>query len=226
MTGRFEVYVQLLSGEEGKVAISTDGGRWPSWSSQSDEFFYRRGTEMIVVPIELEPSVRHGTPEIPFDWPFRTDALDKVIAAKLMNESGTKVDPTHLPVPLTYDVIRLENPEVGGRLVKIRAECQLASVLALGWLILALATAFSPYLASGEIEHRWYWSGALLAGAILMYFRFWERKERLFWSYKNHWDLMKTEGSHKYVNAAIKHHTSSADSGQAPVEEPKRSSER
>jgi len=70
VTGRFEVYVQLLSGEEGKVAISTDGGRWPSWSSQSDEIFYRRGTEMIVVPIELEPSVRHGTPEIPFDWPY------------------------------------------------------------------------------------------------------------------------------------------------------------
>ena len=69
-TGRDEVYVQPLSGEGGKVAISTDGGLWPRWSPKGDELFYRRGTAMMVVPIELEPSVRPGSPELLFNGPY------------------------------------------------------------------------------------------------------------------------------------------------------------
>ena len=69
-TRRYEVYVQPLSGEGGKVAISTDGGRWPRWSPQGNELFYRRGTEMMVVPIELEPSFRPEVPEALFDGSY------------------------------------------------------------------------------------------------------------------------------------------------------------
>ena len=69
-TGRFEVYVRPLSGEGGKVPISTDGGRRPRWSPQGDELFYRRGSAMMVVPVDLEPSFRPGTPELLFDGPY------------------------------------------------------------------------------------------------------------------------------------------------------------
>ena len=69
-TGRREVYVQPLSGEGGKVPISTDGGQWPRWSPKGDELFYRRGRAMMVVPVDLEPSFRPGTPELLFDGPY------------------------------------------------------------------------------------------------------------------------------------------------------------
>jgi len=69
-TGRREVYVQPLSGEGGKVPISTDGGRSPRWSPKGDELFYRRGSAMMVVPVDLEPSFRPGTPELLFDGPY------------------------------------------------------------------------------------------------------------------------------------------------------------
>ena len=69
-TGRFEVYVQPLSGEGGREVISIDGGQWPRWSPQGDELFYRRGTAMMVVPVDLEPSFRAGTPELLFDGPY------------------------------------------------------------------------------------------------------------------------------------------------------------
>lgn len=52
------------------MPISTDGGRWPRWSPKGDELFYRRGTEMMVVPIELEPTFRPGSPELLFDGPY------------------------------------------------------------------------------------------------------------------------------------------------------------
>ena len=52
------------------MAISTDGGQWPRWSPNGDELFYRRGTAMMVVPVELEPPVRPGTPETLFDGPY------------------------------------------------------------------------------------------------------------------------------------------------------------
>ena len=52
------------------MAISTDGGQWPRWSPKGNELFYRRGTEMMVVRVELEPSIRPGAPELLFDGPY------------------------------------------------------------------------------------------------------------------------------------------------------------
>ena len=69
-TGQFEVYVQPLSGEGGKVVISTGGGRLPRWSPKGDELFYRRGTALMVVPVDLEPSFRPGSPELLFEGAY------------------------------------------------------------------------------------------------------------------------------------------------------------
>ncbi len=69
-TGRDEIYVQPIATEGSKIAISTDGGQWPRWSPKGDELFYRRGSTMMVVPVQLEPSFRRGTPKPLFEGPY------------------------------------------------------------------------------------------------------------------------------------------------------------
>lgn len=66
-TGREEIYVRAISGEGGKVSVSIDGGTRPRWSTSGSEIFYMRGTTMISVPVELDPTFRPGTPEPLFD---------------------------------------------------------------------------------------------------------------------------------------------------------------
>jgi len=66
-TGREEIYVQALSGSGGKVPVSVDGGIWPRWSRSGDELFYMRGTTMMSVPVELEPTFRPGIPRVLFE---------------------------------------------------------------------------------------------------------------------------------------------------------------
>ncbi len=68
-SGRQEVYVQPYPGPGRKYPISTEGGRAPTWSGKGDELFYRSpdATRMMVVPVELEPWFRPGTPRILFE---------------------------------------------------------------------------------------------------------------------------------------------------------------
>jgi Tol biopolymer transport system component len=66
-TGRFEVYVSAVSGKGGKYPISVDGGTQPVWSRDGKELFYRKGVSMMSVPIETEPSFKHGKPQKLFE---------------------------------------------------------------------------------------------------------------------------------------------------------------
>ena len=68
--GRDEIYVQALSGEGGRVPVSVDGGIWPRWSVSGDELFYRQGTTMMAVPVELDPTFRPGIPRVLFDGDY------------------------------------------------------------------------------------------------------------------------------------------------------------
>lgn len=43
-TGRDEIYVQPFLGLGAKVQISTDGGKYPRWSSKGGELFYQLET--------------------------------------------------------------------------------------------------------------------------------------------------------------------------------------
>ena len=76
VTGRFEVYVQRFPGLGDRRAISANGGQAPTWAPDGRALFYlgTRGggapEEMVVVPIDPEPSLSLGTPEVlfaPFD---------------------------------------------------------------------------------------------------------------------------------------------------------------
>ena len=64
-TGRREVYVQRFPTLGGKQSISTGGGRQPSWSS--DGLFYRSPSGMMRVPVETEPTLTLGSPEVLFE---------------------------------------------------------------------------------------------------------------------------------------------------------------
>ena len=51
--GREEIYVTRYPGPGEKYKISTDGGNEPLWSPDGRELFYRNGTKMIVVAVDV-----------------------------------------------------------------------------------------------------------------------------------------------------------------------------
>jgi len=76
-SGRYEIYVQELS-ESGAMGrrfnISAAGGAEPMWSRDGRTLFYRVGTQLIAVDVELDPEFRAAVPrplirEFPGDAP-------------------------------------------------------------------------------------------------------------------------------------------------------------
>jgi len=72
-SGREEVYVRALSGDGGRVQVSTGGGGEPLWSRDGRRLFYRAGTGIVAATIATSPSLA-VTERVPlFDGPFATD---------------------------------------------------------------------------------------------------------------------------------------------------------
>ena len=71
-SGRAEVYVQPLDGQEQRLQISTAGGIEPVWSRSGKELFFRRGREMVAVRIETAPRLSVGRQDALFagDYAF------------------------------------------------------------------------------------------------------------------------------------------------------------
>ena len=67
---RDEIYVQPYSSEGGIVQISNNGGRQAVWSHDGRELFYRSGDTMMVVPIQMEPTFKAGTPQLLFEGTY------------------------------------------------------------------------------------------------------------------------------------------------------------
>jgi Tol biopolymer transport system component len=65
-SGANEVYLTTFPDGAGKWQVSTSGGAWPRWSRNGEEILYREGTgsvaRMMSVPVQIEPSLRLGTP--------------------------------------------------------------------------------------------------------------------------------------------------------------------
>jgi hypothetical protein len=69
-TGRYEVYAAPTSGQADRVQISIEGGEEAVWSPTRDRVFFRNGTMLMAVPIEVEgSSIRAGSPTPVFDDP-------------------------------------------------------------------------------------------------------------------------------------------------------------
>jgi eukaryotic-like serine/threonine-protein kinase len=69
-SGRSEIYVEPVPGPGGRWQISSDGGEQPRWVRNGREIFYRNGTKMMSVPVELTPTFRAGKPVELFDHKF------------------------------------------------------------------------------------------------------------------------------------------------------------
>jgi Tol biopolymer transport system component len=69
-TGRHEVYVQPYPGPGAKWPISTDGGTEPVWSPDGGSLFYRRGEQVVMVPVQTTPEFSAGVARVLFEGPF------------------------------------------------------------------------------------------------------------------------------------------------------------
>ena len=69
-SGQAEIYVKPYPGPSGIVQISTDGGKWPLWSHNGRELFYRRGDKMMAVSIRTEPTFEAGKPRLLFEGTY------------------------------------------------------------------------------------------------------------------------------------------------------------
>jgi Tol biopolymer transport system component len=71
-TGRDEVYIKHVTGGEGRLQISTDGGMSPVWSPDGRELFYGAGSQLMSVTMKLGATAQASRPrrvlEGPYTW--------------------------------------------------------------------------------------------------------------------------------------------------------------
>lgn len=69
-TGRDEVYVAPYPGPGATVPVSTDGGAQPLWARGGRELYYRIGSQVMVVDVELGEELAAGAPRLLFEGAF------------------------------------------------------------------------------------------------------------------------------------------------------------
>jgi Tol biopolymer transport system component len=70
--GQPNVYLTRYPEGEIKLLISgEEGGGEPVWSPDGSELFYRSGDKMMLVPIQTEPRINVGSPEVLFEGSYR-----------------------------------------------------------------------------------------------------------------------------------------------------------
>ena len=69
-SGQAEVYVRPYPGQGGIVPVSIDGGLEPMWAPKGRELFYRNGTQMMVVPVQTEPTFKAEKPRLLFEGSY------------------------------------------------------------------------------------------------------------------------------------------------------------
>ncbi|MBI4480546.1 MAG: PD40 domain-containing protein, partial [Acidobacteria bacterium] len=62
-SGQREIYVQPYPGPGGKWQISSDGGQEPVWNPKGGELFYRSGSKMMAVDVQVGQASRPAPSE-------------------------------------------------------------------------------------------------------------------------------------------------------------------
>jgi eukaryotic-like serine/threonine-protein kinase len=75
-SGQREVYIRPLEGTSRGVQVSSEGGDEPVWSPRGGELFYRRGPQMLAVPVSTARDITLGSPAILFEGRFDTDPFN------------------------------------------------------------------------------------------------------------------------------------------------------
>ena len=68
-SGIEEIYLRPFPAKEPKVTISNEGGQRPFWSPDGSELFYLSGRQLMVVPMQYQPSLNPGISEKLFELP-------------------------------------------------------------------------------------------------------------------------------------------------------------
>ena len=66
-SGRAEVFLQSFPELGRKVPVSVEGGTDPLWSKDGSEVFFRNGSSMMTVSIQLQPDLRLSPPTMLFE---------------------------------------------------------------------------------------------------------------------------------------------------------------
>ena len=74
-SGAVEVYLQPYPGPGSTRPVSIGGGDNPVWSRDGRELFYRLDGRMMVVEVDLEPTLRVSPPQELWDEPYRAGAV-------------------------------------------------------------------------------------------------------------------------------------------------------
>jgi serine/threonine-protein kinase len=73
-TGQMEIYIQAYPDGGQKLQLSTGGGTEPMWARNGRELFYRRGDQMLAVPIQTTPALVVGRATVLFEQPYQRRA--------------------------------------------------------------------------------------------------------------------------------------------------------
>jgi Tol biopolymer transport system component len=73
-TDVFEVYVRPFPGAGARVQVSTKGGSEPLWAHSGRTLYYRRGSELVAVPVTLGATFSMGEPRVVLSGDYLTDA--------------------------------------------------------------------------------------------------------------------------------------------------------
>jgi serine/threonine-protein kinase len=74
-SGRFEVYIESLTGDRLKYQASNTGGAEAVWSPAADELFYRAGDRIMAVPLSKNPDSPVGVPGVLFEGRYQKSAI-------------------------------------------------------------------------------------------------------------------------------------------------------
>ncbi len=74
-SGRAEVYVGAFPDPRGQWQVSSGGGKEPLWAPNGRELFYRSGSKIVAVAVEMEPVFTVGTREVLFEEPYMVHPL-------------------------------------------------------------------------------------------------------------------------------------------------------
>jgi Tol biopolymer transport system component len=69
-SGRNEVYIAPYPDPSGKLQVSTEGGRAPTWSPNGRRLYFLSGNRMMAAEIETGPRPSIGAPELLFEGDF------------------------------------------------------------------------------------------------------------------------------------------------------------
>jgi Tol biopolymer transport system component len=104
--GPSEILIRSFPGPGGAVPVSTEGGRVARWSPNGRELFYRQGTKVMAVPLEIGSTIKPGMPTVIVDDKYLSQydvTYDVMPDGSLVLVEAPEIPPTtHLNLVLNW----------------------------------------------------------------------------------------------------------------------------